>query len=56
MPLMYEDEAMAKGYARHRPALHPLIIAEVRNRLRWHHPVAWALDVASCVYVFVSGS
>jgi len=45
MPLMYEDEAMAKGYARHRPALHPLIIAEVRNRLRWHHPVAWALDV-----------
>ena len=45
MPIMYADEAMARGYAQHRPALHPLIIAEVRNRLRRPFPVARALDV-----------
>lgn len=43
MPSLFSSDAMAEGYARDRPAVHPWVIAQVRDRMR--NPARRALDV-----------
>lgn len=43
MPSLFSSDAMAEGYARDRPAVHPWVIAQVRDRMR--NPAKRALDV-----------
>jgi len=43
MSNLFSSDAMAEGYARDRPAVHPWVIAQVRDRMR--NPAKRALDV-----------
>ena len=43
MSSLFSSDAMAEGYARDRPAVHPWVIAQVRDRMR--NPAKRALDV-----------
>lgn len=45
MPDLFDSPAMAAGYARSRPPVHPHIIERVVERLNLSQPVARALDV-----------
>jgi SAM-dependent methyltransferase len=42
---IYDDGAMAQGYACHRPALHRPIIARIQQHLGWHRRAGRALDI-----------
>lgn len=45
MSSSFEGQAMAAGYARSRPAVHPRVLELVRTTLQWKQPFARALDV-----------
>ena len=45
MQSLFDSPAMALGYAKSRPAVHPEVIALVRQRLNIQNPIARALDL-----------
>lgn len=42
---IYDDGALARGYACHRPALHRPIVARIQRHLAWHRRMERALDI-----------